>query len=530
MNDAQARNLIQRLAVGDILRRSAGRLPDKIAVVERRGNQDLHLTYRELNRQANRLALALRGLGLKKGDRVATICANSTEFVIIQFGVAKGGYVLVPLNPMSGTRDVAYVIRHAEAEVLIIDDVLTASVAGIRESLPTVRQIITLSVSGRGPVAPFTPFDELLNGRSSLEVEDVVIWDRDPFQIMYTSGTTAISKGVVISHLAVFLASISELIEMGTGRESIVSIVLPMFHAGQQCQVFSTLLAGGRIVIMRGFDAGALLATIQREMVTKILLLPMMYRALLDHPDLGRYDLSSLRTCVYGMAPMDRRTLEEGMRKFKAGFYMGTGQTEAYPASNILRPEWQLLKEGNYWGTSTIIYDTGVMDDQGRLLPPEHVGEIVWRSPAVMEGYYKDAPATEESRKFGWHHSGDLGFFDNDGLLVFVDRKKDMVKSGGENVSSVKVERIILADPRVEAAAVLGLPHQKWHEAVTAFVVRKKGLSLSADDIMQTCRRELGGFEVPKAIIFVDELPRTVTGKVQKHLMRDRYRNYYQDA
>ena len=530
MNAALARNLIQRITVGDILRRSANRLPDNMAIVERRGNRDIRLTYRALNDQANRLARALRGLGLKKGDRVATVCANSTEFVITKFGVAKGGYVLVPVNPMLGARDIAYVVQHAEASVLVIDDVFAPAVESVRVNLPTVRQLITLPIAGQDAGASFIRFDALLEEQAPLEVEDVEIWDREPFQIMYTSGTTAVPKGVVISHLAVFLASLSELVEMDTRRDSVVSIILPMFHAGQQCQIFSTLLAGGRIVIMRGFEVKTVLETIQRERVTKLLLLPMLYRALLDCPDLVRYDLSSLNTCVYGMAPMDRRTLEEGIQKFKARFYLGTGQTEAYPATNIFRPEWQLVKQGNYWGASTIIYDTGVMDDEGRLLPQGQVGEVVWRSPAVMEGYYKDPAATEESRKFGWHHSGDLGFFDHDGLLVFVDRKKDMIKSGGENVSSLKVERVILADHRVEAAAVVGLPHPRWYEAVTAFVAPKKEVSLAADDIMQICRKELGGFEVPKAVILVGELPRTVTGKAQKHLIRDQYQNYYRDA
>jgi long-chain acyl-CoA synthetase len=248
---------------------------------------------------------------------------------------------------------------------------------------------------------------------------------------------------------------------------------------------------------------------------------------MLDHPGIKTADLSSMQRCVYAMAPMDQRTLEEGIRAFGAEFFLGTGQTECFPSTNSFRGEFQLTKKGNYWGESACTLDTAVLDENGNRLPPGQVGEIVWRGPGTMSGYLKNAEATAESRKFGWHHSGDLGYFDEDGLLVFVDRKKDMIKTGGENVPSVKVERTLLANPKIAAAAVVGLPNERWVEAVTAFVVPTPGAELKDEEVIAAAKKELGGFEVPKKVVIVKEMPMTSTGKIKKNILREQYKELY---
>ena len=530
MTDLEA-NLIGRVAVGDILRRSSHRYPHKIAVVQHRQGQEksVRLSYEELNKLANRFAMALRQLGVGQGARVAAMCGNSVEFVIMLFGCAKGGYVLVPMNPMLRPDDAAVILNHADVTVLISDDVEKA-----RELYRLMgRTRKKFFVIGTFPVNGISdgicPWEQFLDRGSQEEVDDVAIYDRDIYQIQYTSGATAIPKGVMTSHLAVVMASLNELVEMGTRSDAVVSIVLPMFHAGQQCQVFSTIMAGGTLVLVRGFEPCALLELIERERITKILLLPMMYRALLDSAELDYYDLTSLTTCVYGMAPMDQRTLQDGKTRLGAEFILGSGQTEAYPPSNVLPAWWTGVKSGNYWGVSTTLYDTAIMADDGVLLPNGDVGEIVWRSPMIMEGYFQDSKATEESRRFGWHHSGDLGYFDEDGLLVFVDRKKDMIKSGGENVSSLKIEQALLGHPGIQAVAVVGLPHAHWHEAVTAFVVPREDNAPEVHELLDALRHQLSPYEVPKAVIFVNQLPRTTTGKIQKHRLRELYHTYYRD-
>jgi len=523
----QQRNLIQRVAVGDIIARTARRYPDREAVMESRGGRDIQLSYRELDRQVSRLARAMRGLGLQKGDRVVTICGNSVEFVVTIYGLARGGFVWVPVNPGLSPEDAAYIIRHAEARVVVVDDLFYPVLKDVLSEIKEIRNFIYLPVGGRSVPQPFTEFSSFIKDWPEDPVEDVEIWDRDLCQIMYTSGTTAAPKGVMISHLSIFVGSLNNAIEMDIGSNTVLSCLMPLFHCAQHTFATAVLHLGGRVVVMRGFEAMRLLDTIQREKITWLFALPGMYRAMLDHPGNGSYELSSLQTCVYAMTPMDRRTLEQAIERFGNRFMLATGQTECYPSTNSFKPEWQLLKEGNYWGVSAPAVDTAVMDDEGNLLPPGEVGEIVWRGPVVMEGYLKDPESTEAARKYGWHHSGDLGYFDRDGLLVFVDRNKDMIKTGGENVPSIKVERVILADTRVEACAVVGLSHPRWIEAVTALVVPRQGVKLQEDDIISYCKSKLGGFEVPKKVVFLEDLPRTTTGKIQKHVLRDKFRNLY---
>jgi long-chain acyl-CoA synthetase len=261
-----------------------------------------------------------------------------------------------------------------------------------------------------------------------------------------------------------------------------------------------------------------------------LMLLPIMYKALFNHPKIFEYDLSSVVKCTYGMTPMDQHTLEKGLAYLGAAFQGGTGQTEFLPSTNSFKPKWQLKKQGNYWGESTLIVDTRIMDDAGNLLPPGQVGEIVWRGPAVMAGYLKDPEATEEVWKHGWHHSGDLGYVDEDGLIVFVDRKKDMIKTGGENVPSIKVEKHLLSDPRIEEVAIVGLPHEYWGEAVTAFVKPAQGVHLTEEAFFQDCVQGLGGFERPKRAEIVDELPKTSTGKIRKNELRHAYADLYREG
>jgi len=521
------RNLVERVAIGDIFRRRALAMPDKEAVVEKRGDKYLRLTYSELNAHLNRFVHAVRGLGLKKGDRIGLLGPNSMEYLISLYGCAKGGFVAVPINPRLSPKDVSYILEHAEVEALFVDDVLLPLTDAIRDKVPMLKYFIKLSTMNEPTTDPYIDFHDFLDGCPDIEIEDIIIDDRDVFEILYTSGTTASPKGVMVTHLSVFIMSLTNLVELKLFREHVGTTLMPLFHCAQQTFTTSYLHAGGKTVIFREFDPGFMLETIQREKVGFIFALPAMFRAMLEHPSLKDFDLSSVERCLYAMTPMGHGTLKKAIETFGADFMLGTGQTEFFPSTNTFRPEWQLKKEGNYWGESALTVDTAVMDDEGNILPNGQVGEIVWRGPAVMKGYLKNEEATEEAWKFGWHHSGDLGYFDEDGLLVFVDRKKDMIKTGGENVPSIKVERVILKDPRVEEVAVIGLPHEQWIEAVTAFVKPVKNSKIKEEEIVELCKSELGGFEIPKKVVFLDELPKTATGKLQKHILRREFSNLY---
>ncbi len=526
LSDLQV-NLIGRVAVGDIFRRRALATPNKEAIVEKRGEEFIRLTFKELNDAMNRFARAARSLGLQQGDRIGLLGPNSVEYLIALYGCAKGGFVAVPVNPGLSPGGILYILEHAEVKALIADDALQPIFDEITAKAPLLQHCIIITATRQhGPGAPFIDFQEFMRDQSDDEIEDVIINDRDIFEILYTSGTTADPKGVMVTHLSVFIMSLTCPIELKMSRDLVGTTLMPLFHCAQQTITTSYAHIGAKTVIFRGFDPTVMLEAVEREKIGIIFSLPAMYRAMLDHPRLKEFDLSSAKCCIYAMTPMDKRTLEQATKAFGAEFVLGTGQTEFFPASNTFRPGWP-PKEGNYWGESAVTVDSAVMDESGRLLPSGQTGEIVWRGPAVMAGYLKNREATEEACRYGWHHSGDIGYMDEDGLLVFVDRKKDMIKTGGENVSSLKVERVILSDPRVAAVAVVGLPHERWVEAVTAFVQPRDGVSLAEEDVISLCKGELGRFEVPKKVVLVNDLPRTSTGKMQKHVIRNIYRNLY---
>jgi long-chain acyl-CoA synthetase len=356
---------------------------------------------------------------------------------------------------------------------------------------------------------------------------EVFIDERAMALIMYTSGTTGRPKGAMHSHLSVYSALVSNIGNMAIGPNDVFSGVLPLFHCAQFSVAGSALMAGSSMVIQRGFDPSAVLEALARERVTVMFGLPMMFGALLSHPARPQNDLSSLRLCMYAMAPMPKPLLERLIAEVCPNFALGSGQTEIFPMTMYFPPEEQLRRFGNYWGKPCSVNELAIMDADGTLLGREQIGEIVHRGPNVMLGYYKDPEATAQSRRFGWHHTGDLGMLDADGHLLFKDRLKDMIKTGGENVPSVKVEEILMRHAAVANAAVVGAPHPQWGEAVCAFVVLKPGAECDAAALQSHCRAHLAAFEVPKHIGLLDKMPTTSTGKIQKHILRSAHERMF---
>lgn len=353
--------------------------------------------------------------------------------------------------------------------------------------------------------------------------------DRDLMQILYTSGTTSQPKGVMMSHLAVYLESLGTAFECKNTEKDIGLAMLPFYHSQFNAFLTPLIIAGGKIVIMKKFDPVECMRLIHEQKVTQMLGLPMMYRMLIEHPERKKYDLSSLRLCIYAMAPMPDRDLRLAIETFACDFALVFGQTEMAPVAVVFRPEHQLVKPGAV-GTPSINVEVGVMDERGELLPANQVGEIVYRSPQAMEGYLGDHEKTTEAFAHGWFHSGDSGYLDEDALLWFVDRKKDMVKTGGVNVSSIEVEKVIFMDQRIQNVAVVGLPHAHWSEALTAFVIPKAGEIVTEEEVLRFCKSQLGGYKVPKRVVILDQFPMTATGKIQKHLLRREHEQLYSRA
>ena len=513
---------IGRVAVGDMLRRSARRFPQRIALTD--GARQV--TYRELERDANRFANYLLSRGLKPGDKISMIANNSVEFVKALFGIHRAGLVWVPVNTMLGPDDVGYILDHASVRFAVIDDNLYAKPDLQAALKQRGLDLIAIDLTGTAARQGLPEFDAVLEGQPETE-PDVEIDDRDLAMIIYTSGTTSRSKGAMHGHLAVVMAAMSNALEMKLDRESGITGHLPLFHCAAHVLLMSFLVVGGKMALMRGFDPAACLDAVDRDRLTNCIGLPMMYQAMLDHPRRREVDISSLRTCTYAMAPMSRPLMERCIAEFCPNFVLASGQTEMYPSTTMSMPDRQLQRFGNYWGESMVVNDTAIMDDDGNLLPPGEVGELVHRGSNVMLGYYKDPEATENVRKHGWHHTGDLAMIDEHGEVLFIDRKKDMIKSGGENVSSVKVEEALLAHPAVLNAAVVGLPHPQWGEAVTAFITLKPGASADEAAIGEHCRMLLGGFQVPKLVRILVDMPMTATGKLRKVELRQQYTDHF---
>lgn len=517
-------NLIRRIAMGDILRRRAVRNGDAEAIVEFVGGKRVAMTFREFNELANRCVRSLRKRGMRQGDRVAILGTNTSEFLICLWGCFKGGFVAVPVNFLQNPDDVAYNIDHSGARAVFADAALHGLVD---QCTATDREFVFGTLAGKG-TRKYPALADLLAGQRADEIADIVIQDDDLAQIMYTSGTTAKPKGVMLSHKNIYLATLNAVISIGANKDSTAHpAVLPMFHITAMMFSLVSTHMGAKTVLQNGFNPDTVLALIESEKLTFAILLPLMWKAMLASPQLPKHDCSSLRLGMYGMAPIDSPTLHKLRGVFGCPFITGSGQTEIAAVATILDPGWAGVKEGNIWGDGSILSDQAVMDDNGNLLPPHQIGEIVWRSPQAMLGYYRNDAATAEAQAHGWHHSGDIGYLDDDNQFCFVDRKKDIVKSGGENVSSVKVERTILACDGVANVGVIGLPHDYWGEAVTAVVAVKPGAAPVAEEIIAHCKRELGGFEVPKKVILLDQLPMTATGKVKKHLLRQQYADLY---
>jgi long-chain acyl-CoA synthetase len=516
---------IGRVSIGDILHRSARRFPDRVALTD----GDRFATYAEIDADANRFANYLLARGLAPGDKISTICNNSIDLVKTIFAIHRAGLVFVPINTLLGDADMRFILTHAEVRFAVIDDYLYAQ-ADRRAVLTELGlPLVVIDIAGGAAATGLPSFASACAGRSPIE-PDVEFDDRDLAMIMYTSGTTSRPKGVMHCHLAVVMAAMSNAVEWSLQRNDGITGQLPLFHCAGHVVLLSFLIAGGKVALMRGFDPAVTAARIARDELTMMVGLPAMYMALLDHPDRKSHDLSHLRLCIYAMAPMSRPLLERCVAELCPNFTLTSGQTEMYPSTTAARPERQLLRFGNYWGEATLINEAAIMDDDGNILPRGEIGELVHRGPNVMLGYYKDPDATAAVRKFGWHHTGDLAVVDEHGEILFIDRKKDMIKSGGENISSVKIEETLLAHPAVLNVAVVGLPHPRWAEAVCAFIKLRPGATADEADLTDHCRGTLGGFQIPKLIKILDEMPMTATGKLRKVELRQTFHDHFLDT
>jgi fatty-acyl-CoA synthase len=507
-------------AVGDLLHRTAARYPDKLAVVA----GDLRFTYAEFEAAVNRTAHALADRGLAKGDRLALLSHNSWQFAVLAFATAKLGVVLVPVNFMLGPDEIAFILGHSGATGMVTEDALAATAdkalatAGLEGGIRG-----WISLSGAAPTAGWEDVDGWWQAGDD-SAPDLAVADDDPVRLMYTSGTESRPKGVMLSSRSLISQYVSCVVDGGMSADDVEVHALPMYHCAQLDCFFSVdVYLGATSIILPGPDPATILATIAREQVTKLFCPPTVWISLLRHPDFDTTDLSSLRKGYYGASAMPVEVLRELQQRLPdVALWNFYGQTEMSPLATILRPHEQLERAGSA-GRAALNVETRVVDDDGRPVASGEVGEIVHRSPHAALGYYEDDEKTAAAFAGGWFHSGDLGVLTADGYLSVVDRKKDMIKTGGENVASREIEEAVYELDGVAEVAVFGISHPHWIEAVTAVVVPKAGATLTADDVHAHTRGRLAGYKRPKYVLIVDALPKNPSGKILKRELRERH-------
>lgn len=511
-------------SLGDLLRRSANRFPAKLAVK----SGDTSLTFAELDAAVSRTASALTAEGLAKGDRLALLSHNCWQFVVMSFATARVGVILVPVNFMLGPDEIGYILEHSGATAFVAEDALvdTAEKA-IASAGATVATRGVIRLSGAEAPAGWTDVQRWVDHDGT--PPQVPVADDDPLRLMYTSGTESRPKGAILSSRSLMWQYVSCIVDGGMEGTDVEVHALPLYHTAQlDCFLGPDVYLGATSIILPAPDPATLLRTIETERVTKLFCPPTVWISLLRSPHFDSTDLSSLRKGYYGASPMPVEVLRELQQRLPDvrlwNFY---GQTEMAPLATILGPDEQVSRAGSA-GRAGLNVETLVVDDDDQPVPPGTVGEIVHRSPHATLGYYKDAAKTAEAYRNGWFHSGDLGVLTEDGYLTVVDRKKDMIKSGGENVASREVEETIYLMDGVAEVAVFGVSHPHWVEAVAAAVVPKPGVTLTGEAVIAHTREHLAGYKTPKYVVITDSLPRNPSGKILKRQLREEHHDLAQ--
>jgi fatty-acyl-CoA synthase len=510
---------VRRQTIADALRRTALRLPNKLGIV----CGDTAWTYAEFDALVSRLAAGLSGIGVKPGDRVAVLARNSHGFAALRFALARMGAVMVPINFMLKADEVAYILRHAGAEILATDSGLADLARSASQLDTSVQQFIWLpSEDHTASVAGMHNFDELAACKSPLAESGLA--SQDLAQIVYTSGTESMPKGAMLTHDAVLWQYVSCVVNAEIAEQDLALHALPLYHCAQLDVFFGpAIYIGSSNVITSKPVPDNLLALIEKYKITSFFAPPTVWIALLRSPLFDAAKLVHLAKGYYGASIMPVEVLKElASRLPKVRLWNLYGQTEIAPLATMLGPDDQLRKPGSC-GRAVLNVVTRVVNDAMQDVKVGEVGEIVHRSPHLMLGYFKDEEKTRAAFSGDWFHSGDLATIDDEGFISVVDRKKDMIKSGGENVASREVEEMIYRLPAVSEVAVIGLPDAKWVEAVTAVIVLKAAQRLTEAEVMAHCNQHMATFKVPKRVVFADALPKNPSGKLLKRELRLAY-------
>jgi acyl-CoA synthetase (AMP-forming)/AMP-acid ligase II len=497
--------------IGGFLAQNARNFPERFAV----DCEGRTYTYGELNRAVNRLAHGLISLGIKKGEKVALFMKNSDYFMISFFAIAKIGAVVVPVNFRLMPDEIQYIFSQSDTVLVLFDSEFEDTINTAKKGTGVEHAIIIGNSSKKENLL----YNNILSHNEN--EPEVEIFEHDDLEILYTSGTTGRPKGALFDHNKIFKVSLTMLVNMELKKDEHFLHLAPLFHSAQlNLFMIAGVILGGRHYIHRDFHPVSALQAIQEHKITHLFAVPAMYNFMLQVPNVTDYDLSSIRRCGYGAAPMPPELVRKSIKAFKTDqFYNLCGLTEAGPGGIYLDPEGHKLHLGKS-GKSGFLTEARVVYENGEDISPGAVGEFILQGETIMKEYYKKPEETKAALKNGWLYTGDLATIDEDGYITLVDRKKDMIISGGENVYSAEVEVVLYEHPAILDAAIIGLPDEVWGEAVTAVVVLKEGAAFDEQELISFCRQKLAGYKVPRRIFIEQQLPRNASGKILKYQLR----------
>ena len=512
------------LLISDFLRRAAKLYPGKTAIVD--GQR--RFTYQQFQERVNQLGHALRSLGVAEGDRVCILSPNSHFFLEAYYGIVQIGAIIVPLNYRLVSADHEYIINHAGVKAVLVDHEFTGIIDEIRPSLKTVEHWIV--AQNEGPVATgWIAWEELIASEPTSATPAIEQNENDTTSINYTSGTTARPKGVMLTHRNCYINAYNFIGHLGIRHDEVELWTLPMFHANGWGGPFAITAMGATHVVLRTVDARTIYELIAQESVTFACMAPTVLSIILNYPDKDKHKISTKPRFVIAGAPPPAAFVQQLEEELGWEFIQIYGLTETAPILTVSRPDFH-TKPDDYArrsraGVEAIGVEIQVLGDDGTPVPQDGVtiGEICARSNVVLKGYWEQPDETARAIHDGYFHTGDLGVWDAFGNVNIVDRKKDVIISGGENISSPEIEDALYKHPAVLECAVIGVPSEQWGETPKALIVLKEGETATEDEILLFTRDHLAHFKCPTSVEFVESLPRTATGKLQKYLIRERY-------
>ncbi len=504
----------RQLLLGELVRRGAHKTPNVLAFVY----ENEKVTYKQLEERTLHLAGWLQNKGIEIGEKVGMISKNNLAFVEIMFAAALAGGVSVPINFRLAPEEFAYIINNSDTKILFIEEEYVEMIESIRHKLSNVEQIVVI---GNVESSDMIPYKNIYQTSVNYRSIDGLVNDEDDCMICYTSGTTGYPKGAVLSHKNLQMSALNSVVDSRISRGNRQLTVTPLFHIAGVGNLLISCTVNGTTYIHREFSPVKVLETIHNEKITGLFLVPAMWNFVMQVPNINEFDTTSVLRCSTGAAICPLEIKKKIMHHFpNAGIFDAFGQTEMSPTTTCLLPEDSLRKTDSV-GQPVTNVEVRVVDENMNDVSVGEIGEIIYRGPTVMKGYYKNPEATAEAFSGGWFHSGDLVRMDEEGFIYVVDRKKDMIISGGENIYPAEVEAALYKHDAVLEVAVIGVPDAEWGESVKAYVVLKEGKTMTAEEVIQHCREHLASYKKPKFVEFLDELPRNPSGKILKRILRD---------